>query len=221
MYQLEINIPAQLQNIPLPAIANQAIKKGYQQSRPMTAFSTGSKSRSIDNKLPHGTLLGLTSEGVAAYSNDSANSLALEPCRVGNIVTGLPWQCVEFARRWLLQTHDLVFADVPIAANMWENIDYLTQVSDNKSVPLDSHPNGSHSKPVKGDLIIYSEAFLGTGHVAVVVGHDSDAGVIYVAEQNYSDQPWQGGYCREIPLLEVDGHWWLLEPYLSGWKRVK
>jgi hypothetical protein len=220
MRQSEINIPAQSWNIPQPGIANLAIKKGSQQSQPMTGFSPGSKSWSIDNKLPHGTLLGLTSEGVAAYSNDSANSLALEPCRVGNIVTGLPWQCVEFARRWLLQTHDLIFADVPIAANMWNNVDYLTQVSDNKIVPLDSHPNGSHSKPVNGDLVIYSEAFLGTGHVAVVVGHDSDAGVIHVAEQNYSDRPWQGDYCRKIPLLEIDGHWWLLEPFLSGWKRA-
>ena len=221
MYPLEINIPAQLRNIPQPAIANLAIKKGYQQSQSITAFSTGSKSQSSDNKFPHGTLLGLTSEGVAAYSNDSANSLVLEPCRVGNIVTGLPWQCVEFARRWLLQTHGLIFADVPIAAKMWDDIDNLTQVSNDKKVPLDSHPNGSNSKPVKGDLIIYFEAFLGTGHVAVVVEHDSDAGVIHVAEQNYFDRPWQGDYCREIPLLEVDGHWWLLEPFLSGWKRAK
>ena len=221
MYPLESNIPAQLRNIPQPAIANLAIKKGYQQAQPMTAFSSGSKSRSSDNKFPHGTLLGLTSEGVAAYSNDSANSLALEPCREGDIVTGLPWQCVEFARRWLLQTHGLIFVDVLIAANMWDNIDCLTQVSNNKKVPLDTHPNGSHSKPVTGDLIIYSEAFLGTGHVAVVVGHDSDAGVIHVAEQNYSDRLWQGDYCREIPLLEVDGCWWLLEPFLIGWKRAK
>ncbi len=184
MHQLDINIPTQSWNIPQPGIDNLAIKKGFQQSQP-TGFSPSSKYRSIDNKLPHGTLLGQTSEGVAAYSNDSANSLTLEPCRVGNIVTGLPWQCVEFARRWLLQTHDLIFADVPTAANMWNDIDYLTQVSNNKTVPLNSHPNGSHSKPVNGDLVIYSEAFLGTGHVAVVVGHDSDAGVIHVAEQNY------------------------------------
>jgi hypothetical protein len=66
------------------------IKKGLQQSQSMTGFSTGSKSQPFDNKLPHGTFLGQTSEGVAAYSNDSADSLALEPCRVGNTVTGLP-----------------------------------------------------------------------------------------------------------------------------------
>lgn len=220
MSHSEINIPAQLWNIPKLGSANLAIKKGLQQSKPMSSISLDSKSNSIDNKLPHGTLLGQTSEGVAAYSNDSRNSLTLEPCRVGNIVTGLPWQCVEFARRWLIQTHDLIFADVPTAANMWNDIDYLTQVSNNKIVPLDSHTNGSHSKPVIGDLIIYSEAFLGTGHVAVVVGYDSDAGVIHVAEQNYSDRPWQGDYCREIPLLEIDGRWWLLEPFLIGWKRA-
>jgi hypothetical protein len=220
MHQSEINIPAQSWNIPQPGIANLAIERGLQQSLPMTDFSTGSKSQPFDKKLPHGTLLGQTSEGVAAYSNDSADSLSLEPCRVGSTVTGLPWQCVEFARRWLLQTQDLIFADIPIAANIWNKVDYLTQVSDNKIVPLDSHPNGSLSKPVNGDLIIYSEAFLGTGHVAVVVGHDSDAGVIHVAEQNYSDNPWQGDYCRKIPLLEIDGHWWLLEPFLNGWKRT-
>ena len=220
MHQSEINISARSWGFPQPGIANRVLKKEFQPSPPMTGFPSGSQSRSNDKKLPHGTLLGQTSESVAAYSNDSANSLALEPCRVGTIVTGLPWQCVEFARRWLLQTRDLIFADIPIAANMWDNVDYLTQVSDNKIVPLDSHPNGSRSKPVNGDLVIYSEAFLGTGHVAVVVGHDSDTGVIHVSEQNYSDRPWQGDYCRKIPLLEIDGHWWLLEPFLNGWKRA-
>jgi len=53
-----------------------------------------------------------------------------------------------------------------------------------------------------------------------VVGCDSEAGVIHVAEQNYSNHPWPGDYSGEIPLLEVDGKWWLLEPYLSGWKRA-
>lgn len=220
MRQSEINTLAQSGSIPQPGLANSDVKKGIQQSQRMTEFPLGPKSWLNDKRLPHGTLLGKTYEGVAAYSNDSANSLALEPCRVGDIVTGLPWQCVEFARRWLLQTHNLIFADVPIAANLWNDVDCLTQVSDNKTVPLDSHPNGSHSKPFNGDLLIYSEAFLGTGHVAVVVGHDSDAGVIHVAEQNYFDRPWQGDYCRQIPVLEVDEHWWLLEPYLNGWKRT-
>ena len=194
--------------------------RGFLESRPIADFISHSESCSDDSDPPHGTFLGRTSEGVAAYSNDSSNSLAFGTCRVDSIVTGLPWQCVEFARRCLLQTRNLIFADVPLAANMWNDIDYLTPVSDEKIVPLDSHPNGSQAKPVNGDLLIYSEAFLGTGHIAVVVGCDSEAGVIRVAEQNYSNRPWPGDYSREIPLLEVDGKWWLLEPYLNGWKRV-
>lgn len=202
-------------------ISNPVGKEGFLKSQPMADFISRSDSCSVDGEPAHGIQLGQTSEGVAAYSNDSSNSLAPEPCRVGNIVTGLPWQCVEFARRWLLQTRNLIFADVPLAANMWNDIDYLIPVSDDKIVPLESHPNGSQSKPVNGDLLIYSEAFLGTGHVAVVVGSDSEAGVIQVAEQNYSNRSWPGDYSREIPLHEVDGNWWLLEPYLNGWKRAR
>ncbi len=220
MRQPEKNTSAELWSILRPHLTNPAVKQGAQQSQQAIQIPPGPKVWFDDNKLPHGALLGKTSEGVAAYSNDSVNSLALEPCTMGNIVTGLPWQCVEFARRWLLQTQGLIFADVAIAANIWNDVDFLTQVSDNKTVPLVSHPNGSESKPVKGDLLIYSEAFLGTGHVAVVVGHDIDAGVLHVAEQNYFDRLWQSDYCRQIPLLEVDGQWWLLEPYLNGWKRI-
>lgn len=195
-------------------------KEEFLKSRPMADFISRSDSCSVDSQPAHGIQLGQTSEGVAAYSNDSSNPQALETCRVDNIVTGLPWQCVEFARRWLLQTRDLIFADVALAADMWHDIDYLSPVSDENIVPLDSHPNGAQSKPVNGDLLIYSEAFLGTGHVAVVVGCDSEAGVIRVAEQNYSNRPWPGDYAREIPLLEMNGKWWLLDSYLSGWKRV-
>ena len=217
---LTIDTSARSGSIPQPDLVNSEVLTKIQQLPPATEFPPGPKFWLSDKALPHGVPLGQTSEGVAAYSNDSVNSLALEPYRVGDIATGLPWQCVEFARRWLLQTRGLIFADVSIAADLWNDVYHLTQVSDNKTVPLDSYPNGSHSKPVNGDLLIYSEAFLGTGHVAVVVGHDSDAGVIHVAEQNYFDRPWQGVYSRTIPILEVDGHWWLLEPYLNGWKRI-
>lgn len=208
-------------NVPQFNINNLTRKKEFHHSRPLADCIRSPKTGSYNGKISYGTALGVTSEGVAAYSNDSASVLANEPCRVGNIVTGLPWQCVEFARRWLLQTQDLIFVDVPLAANMWNYVDYLTQVSDEKIVTLDSHPNGSHSKPVNGDILIYSEAFLGTGHVAVVVGCDAEAGVIRVAEQNYTNRLWPGDYSREIPLLEMDGHWWLLDPYLNGWKRTR
>ena len=220
MGQLKINTSTRSGSIPQPGLVNSEVKTKIQQLPPVTEFPPGPKFWLNDKAFPHGALPGQTSEGVAAYSNDSVNSTALEPYRLGGIVTGLTWQCVEFARRWLLQTRGLIFADVSIASDLWNDVFHLFQVSDNKTVPLDSHPNGSHSKPVNGDLLIYSEAFLGTGHVAVVVGHDSDAGGIHVAEQNYFDRPWQGDYSRAIPLVEVDGRWWLLEPYLNGWKRI-
>ena len=49
---------------------------------------------------------------------------------------------------------------------------------------------------------------------------DSEAGVIRIVEQNYSNRPCSGDYSREIPLLEMDGNRWILEPYLNGWKRA-
>ena len=132
----------------------------------------------------------------------------------------MKWQCVEFARRWLFEQRGLVFGDVDVAADLWSDIDYLTRVGDGARLPMQRIVNGAASPPQVGDLLIYARAFHNTGHVAVVVRVDDDRGFVQVAEQNYDNRPWLADHARSIPVVAHENRYWLLDPYLLGWKRL-
>ena len=85
---------------------------------------------------------------------------------------------------------------------------------------LASLPNGSAESPRRGDLLVWSSAYLGTGHVAIVLRIDQQAGYVEVAEQNYLNQTWPGSYARRIPLQQGEGGVWLDDADLLGWKRL-
>jgi hypothetical protein len=54
----------------------------------------------------------------------------------------------------------------------------------------------------------------------VVTEVDLKKGLIKVGEQNYNNAPWPGDYARSIELYKKDGHYWLLDAYILGWKRA-
>jgi hypothetical protein len=168
---------------------------------------------------PFGSVLG-TADQVTAYSNCSAACVNPEPDTVNGIYTGIKWQCVEYARRWLLQHTGAVFADVDIAADIWSRIDRLERVDGKGAIPLVAHPNGDREAPEPGDLLIYASAYLGTGHVAVITTVDLQSRTLAVAEQNYLNTTWPGDHAREIELVVQDGRYWVLDAYLLGWKHV-
>jgi glutathionylspermidine amidase/synthetase len=169
---------------------------------------------------PFGEVLGRSPRGVVAYSNCRAECVVPDSHEVDGTYTGLQWQCVEYARRWLLVNRGAVFGDVDIAADIWTKIDRLTRVSDQTEVPLEARLNGSSQRPQAGDLLIYAKAFYGTGHVAVVVGSDPSRNLLKVGEQNYNNEVWTGSHAREIEFIEKDGRFWVLDPYLIGWKHL-
>ena len=175
---------------------------------------------SAECATPYGKLLGRSPRKVAAYSNCRSECVAPEPHKVDGTYTGLKWQCVEYARRWLLVNRGMVFGDVDIAADIWTEIDQLTRVSDKTAVPLVAQLNGSGQPPQVGDLLIYAKAFYGTGHVAVVLDVDSTGKRIAVGEQNFANKAWTGTHARQIEYIERDGRTWVLDPYLIGWKQV-
>jgi hypothetical protein len=166
----------------------------------------------------YGQVLGVTPGGVEAYSNCDADCVISDPNTYEGTYTGIKWQCVEFARRWLLNNQGAVYGDVDVAADIWNEIDHLQRVADDTRVPLESYPNGSEKAPAVGDLLIYSREYLGTGHVAVVTEVDREAGTLRVAEQNFVNSPWPGHYARELALVKRDGRYWVLDAYLLGWK---
>lgn len=170
---------------------------------------------------PYGTVLGVAQGKVDAYSNCSSSCVIVEPNRYAGTYTGIKWQCVEFARRWLLINKGLVYGDVDVAADIWSRVTYLTRVADQKKIQLNAYPNGSTQAPRPGDLLIYAREYQNTGHVAVITSVDMAAQSIKVAEQNFANARWPGNYARVLDLVRRDGHYWILDAYLLGWKGVR
>ena len=169
---------------------------------------------------PYGAVLGVSSQEVKAYSNCQSQCVNSDASMLDGVYTGIKWQCVEYARRWLLIHKGAVYGDVETAVDIWHEIDHLTHVVTNKKIPLQSHLNGSKHPPRVGDLLIYARAFYNTGHVAVITNVDFNKGVIEVGEQNYSNDLWPDDYARTIELIKKGDNYWLLDGYLIGWKQI-
>jgi len=172
-------------------------------------------------KSPYGRMLGKSPRGIEAYSNCQSGCVIFEPNNWNGAYTGIKWQCVEYARRWLLVNTGAVYGDVDIAADIWNKIDHLTDVKTQKPIPFENRLNGSSQAPEVGDLLIYAKAFNGTGHVAVITGIDIDNGLVEVSEQNFNNESWPDDYARKIMLIIKDGNYWILDGYLLGWKHAK
>jgi len=169
----------------------------------------------------YGTVLGTTAKGIKAYSNCNNDCVIFEPNKHNGTYTGIKWQCVEFARRWLLVNHGVVYGDVDFAIDIWDKITYYTNVKTSKQVPVTSHLNGSEQPPRTGDLLIYAKALLGTGHVAVVTGVNKEKNKITIGEQNYKNSEWSDDHARSVDYINRNGKYWVLDPYLIGWKHSK
>ena len=173
----------------------------------------------IDCQTDYGVELGVSPKGIPAYSNCNSNCVVFEPNHYDEIYTGIKWQCVEYARRWLLHEYGVVYGDVDIASDIWALSEVSNPIS-KQSFKFDSIVNGAARAPQRGDLLIYSKEFLGTGHVAVVVALNEEEKTISVAEQNFTNSHWKEKYARKIEYVIRDDQIWLLDSYLVGWKRV-
>jgi len=83
----------------------------------------------LNCKCSKGTVLGSNS-GVEAYSCDYDTWHTPRAERswrnyYDGVFTGAKWQCVEYARRWLLLTRGYTFADIPMAYHILE-LDHVT-----------------------------------------------------------------------------------------------
>lgn len=167
---------------------------------------------------PYGQELGSTPEGIRAFSNCQPACVFEKPSQVDGTYAGIEWQCVEFARRWLISTRKITFPSIDYAADLWNKVPAFTRVGSGENVPVKNVTNGAGALPRKGDLLIYAREFLGTGHVAVVLSVDRARRVVRVGEENFLNQKWPGAYSREVAFTRVGQKFWLLEPYLLGWK---
>lgn len=167
----------------------------------------------------YGKPLGSDAKGVTAFSNCNSSCVVFDPNKVKGVYTGIKWQCVEYARRWLLENKKVVYGDVDVAADIWK-LDNVSRPADNKHFSFESFLNGSTSAAQAGDLLIYGKEFLDTGHVAVITEVDIQNNSIKVAEQNFNNDQWHGDFARTITFHVENNRFWILDPYLIGWKRI-
>ncbi|MEJ2361364.1 MAG: CHAP domain-containing protein [Gammaproteobacteria bacterium] len=186
---------------------------GYARDTPLPAACT------THCKVVFGKVLGVGAGNVPAYSNCNANCVNRVPVIKNGTYTGIKWQCVEYARRWLLQNKGVVYGDVNLAADIW-GLKYVTRVRDKTRLKMINYPNGSRIRPVAGDLLVYARAYLKTGHVAVISEVNAKQRRIHVLEQNYKNTKWPGDYARSIPYIKRHQHYWILDAYVLGWKHI-
>ena len=122
-----------------------------------------------------GTIVG-TFHGVPAYSNRKNGT---KKSHTNYINTGIKWQCVEYARRYLQTTRGITFSNVKGAF----------EIPRAKFTTLDGDSVKKTNDLKVGSLVIWPKKYKNNapyGHVAVVSKIKPNG--IYVAEQNYDNK---------------------------------
>ena len=165
-------------------------------------------------KKEHGTQL-YSFNGVWAYSNGLEDK---DECKSDELnynngyFTGIKWQCVEYARRYIQSVFGVTFSQVESADEIPNAI--FTRLEDNKiikpsiyniSSKLDSLNHCLDS--LNNCLIVWPKDYeldAPHGHVAIIVSVSQDdkssLSGLYVAEQNYDNN----NYYRFIPLRSIN-----------------
>ena len=125
-----------------------------------------------------GTIVG-TFDGVPAYSNQKGQTNSSDANYFNGLYTGIKWQCVEYARRYLQTTRGITFA----------NVENAVEIPSAKFSTLHGN-NVIKTNDLKvGSLVIWPKYYKYNapyGHVAIVSKIQPSG--IYVAEQNYDDK---------------------------------
>ena len=155
-------------------------------------------------------------QGVEGYSNrkpyNSGSNYA------NGHYTGYKYQCVEYARRWMILSKNMTFESIDCAYHIWE-LDHVIDLQNQKLSPLIGIPNGSAVPPVSDTLLIYSRGHgVPWGHVAVITEVNIRQGYVRIAEQNDEDRYWPGNYARQIRLEKEGENYWIRDKYHAiGW----
>lgn len=144
-----------------------------------------------------GEIIGITEQNVIAYSNEKSKH---EPNYYNQIYTGLKYECVEFARRWLIIVYKITFESVDHAKDIYELNNFNSLTNPSVKINIKKYNNINNINNISyGDLIIWTNQgeFNLHGHVAIVVKTKNNH--IYIAEQNITNQSWNGKkYSRKL-----------------------
>ena len=163
------------------------------------------------SKKEHGTSL-YSYNGIWAYSNGKEDRYECKSDELNynnGYFTGIKWQCVEYARRYIQSVFGITFSQVESAHEIPNAI--FTRLEDNKIIKpsiynkldLLNHCLDSLSNC----LIVWPKDYEPDsphGHVAIIVSVSQDdkssLSGLYVAEQNYDNN----NYYRFIPLSNIN-----------------
>lgn len=123
--------------------------------------------------------------GVISYANMPEYDQKNEKNYIGNIYTGVKWQCIEFIRRYFITHYGLTFQNVKDVYDMIY-IDTFYPIFDSiEKRRLMFIKNNKNIYPQKDDIIyIKNNQNIKTGHVGLVIDYDILKNVIYIADQN-------------------------------------
>ncbi|CAF3849382.1 unnamed protein product [Rotaria sp. Silwood1] len=174
-----------------------------------------------ERKVPFDEIEGIASTNVLAYPNKNSCLLNTGRNYLYDIFTGYQWQCVEFARRWLILRKSCTFCNISCADNMWNKLHYIEQITDGKHFSLRAIFNGSSKPPTKDSLLIYPRSLnMPFGHVTVITDVVNDH--IHIAEQNHHFTYWPVDYARRAPIRHQNGNYFIddADP-IYGWMEIE
>lgn len=171
--------------------------------------------------VPFNHIQGVASTNVCAYSNGDDDFFSVERHYFHGIFLGFKWECIEFARRWLLMRKSCLFPNIRHASDIWTQLKTLERVTDGKQFSVINYPNGSTKKPKRDGFLVYHPSqSLPFGHVAIIC--DVVPGYIRIAEQNYEYYNWSDNYSRQIPLVCRDDRYFIEdEDEVYGWMEIE
>ena len=120
-----------------------------------------------------------------------------EPNYVGNILSGLKWQCIEFVRRYFIEKYHITFKSVKNVYDML-NLNSFIIISNRIEIPLYFYTIKNKVEPKVDDMVLFY--YKDTGHIALISSVKGD--VIEICEQNW-DRPWVNDkYSRRISIYD-------------------
>jgi hypothetical protein len=157
----------------------------------ITHFSTYGAKIADTNKLPYGTLIGTTPNGVNVYSNGcidptipcAANPYTYPDTRNANnsrgYISGIEWQCVEFVNRYYYQIYG-----TDVRVGLGDAKDYWGLAEEKGLV---QEVNGGSVAPQTGDIVVSlgDGTSKNVGHVAIV--NYVSGGYVHLFEQNWHE----------------------------------
>lgn len=129
--------------------------------------------------------------GVSVYSNKRYENDEMVKNYYNGVFTGIKWQCVEYARRYLIITRGITFSEVTSAFEI-PRAHFTTLNGDNVIITNDLQ---------EGSLIVWPGINSPHGHVAVVSSILKNG--VTVVEQNYSNNNFNHRFIPRHDMLKA------------------